>query len=53
VGLGVVAITHFSRLLVELRADTIHVLSAGRIVATGGPELAQELETTGYAGYAR
>jgi Fe-S cluster assembly ATP-binding protein len=52
-GLGVVAITHFSRLLVELRADTIHVLSAGRIVATGGPELAQELETTGYAGYAR
>jgi Fe-S cluster assembly ATP-binding protein len=49
--LGVLAITHYSRLLTELRPDVVHVLAAGRIVATGGPELAQELEETGYAGY--
>ena len=51
-GLGVLAITHYRRLLTELRADVVHVLSRGRIVATGGPELADELETTGYAAYA-
>ncbi|MEY2398919.1 MAG: Fe-S cluster assembly ATP-binding protein [Actinomycetota bacterium] len=50
-GLGVLAITHYSRLLTELRPDVVHVLARGRIVATGGPELAQELEETGYAGY--
>jgi Fe-S cluster assembly ATP-binding protein len=50
-GLGVLAITHYSRLLTELHADVIHVLSNGRIVATGGPELAAELETTGYVAY--
>ena len=50
-GLGVLAVTHFRRLLVELRADAVHVLIGGRIVASGGPELAQELERTGYAGY--
>jgi Fe-S cluster assembly ATP-binding protein len=50
--LGVLAITHYSRLLTELRPDVVHVLAGGRIVATGGPELAQELEATGYAGYA-
>ena len=51
IGLGVLAITHYSRLLTELRPDVIHVLSRGRIVATGGPELAEELERTGYAAY--
>ena len=50
-GLGVLAITHYSRLLTELRPDVVHVLSQGRIQATGGPELADELEQTGYAGY--
>jgi Fe-S cluster assembly ATP-binding protein len=50
-GLGVLAITHYNRLLTELRADVVHVLSRGRIVATGGPELADELERTGYAAY--
>ena len=50
-GLGVLAITHYSRLLTELRADRVHVLSKGRVVASGGPELADELERTGYAGY--
>ncbi|HVL91822.1 MAG TPA: Fe-S cluster assembly ATPase SufC [Acidimicrobiales bacterium] len=49
--LGVLAITHYSRLLQELRPDTVHVLSAGRIVRSGGPELAIELEETGYALY--
>jgi Fe-S cluster assembly ATP-binding protein len=50
-GLGVLAITHYSRLLTELRPDVIHVLSRGRIVKTGGPELADELEQTGYAAW--
>ena len=51
-GLGVLAITHYSRLLHELRPDVVHILSGGRIVGTGGPELAEELERTGYAAYA-
>jgi Fe-S cluster assembly ATP-binding protein len=51
-GLGVLAITHYSRLLTELRPDVVHVLAGGRIVATGGPELAEQLEDTGYAAYA-
>ncbi|MGC9963345.1 MAG: Fe-S cluster assembly ATPase SufC [Acidimicrobiales bacterium] len=49
--LGVIAITHYRRLLDELRPDVVHVLSQGRIVRSGGPELASELEDTGYAGY--
>jgi Fe-S cluster assembly ATP-binding protein len=48
--LGVLAITHYSRLLHELRADQVHVLAKGMIVRTGGPELALELEDRGYAG---
>lgn len=52
-GLGVVAVTHFRRLLEELRADVVHVLVGGHIVASGGPELALELEETGYAAYER
>lgn len=51
-GLGVLVITHYSRLLEELRPDVVHVLAKGVIVATGGPELADQLEETGYAGYA-
>jgi Fe-S cluster assembly ATP-binding protein len=50
-GLGVLAITHYSRLLRELHPDRVHVLAAGRIVTTGGPELADELERTGYAAW--
>jgi Fe-S cluster assembly ATP-binding protein len=50
-GLGVLAITHYNRLLSELPVDQVHVLSAGRVVAAGGPELALELEETGYAVY--
>jgi len=48
-GLGVLAITHYSRLLHELKPDVVHVLAKGRIQTTGGPELAAELEDTGYA----
>jgi Fe-S cluster assembly ATP-binding protein len=51
-GLGVLAITHYTRLLRELRPDRTHVLSRGRIVRSGGPELADELERTGYAAWA-
>ena len=45
---GVLAITHFKRLLQELTPTTIHVLSEGRVVATGGPELSEILERDGY-----
>jgi Fe-S cluster assembly ATP-binding protein len=48
--LGVLAITHYARVLSELRADRVHVMFDGRIVRSGGPELAAELETTGYEG---
>jgi Fe-S cluster assembly ATP-binding protein len=50
--LGVLAITHYARLLSELRADRVHVLMGGRVVASGGPELADTLERTGYEGLA-
>jgi Fe-S cluster assembly ATP-binding protein len=49
--LGVLAITHYARLLSWLPPDRVHVLHQGRIVRTGGPELAVELEETGYAAY--
>jgi Fe-S cluster assembly ATP-binding protein len=51
-GLGVLAITHFRRLLDVLRPDVVHVLSEGRVVATGSSELAEEVDRTGYASYA-
>ncbi len=50
-GMGVIAITHYNRLLAELTADVVHVFARGRIVASGGPELALELEKTGYEPY--
>jgi Fe-S cluster assembly ATP-binding protein len=50
-GLGVLAITHYNRLLTELRADRVHIMVRGRIQATGGPELAEQLEVDGYAGF--
>ena len=43
-------ITHYQRLLNHIVPDRVHVLSAGRIVKSGGPELAEELEASGYAG---
>ncbi|WP_436795169.1 Fe-S cluster assembly ATPase SufC [Actinospongicola halichondriae] len=46
--LGVVLITHYQRLLDHLRPDVVHVLVDGRIVASGGMELAEKLEADGY-----
>ena len=46
-----VVITHYQRLLNYIVPDVVHVLSKGRIVRTGGKELALELEAKGYAGY--
>jgi Fe-S cluster assembly ATP-binding protein len=51
-GLGVLAITHYNRLLGELHADHVHVLMKGRFVAEGGPELAEVVEADGYAAFA-
>src|SRR5262245_7765664 len=51
-GLGVLAITHYARLLTELRADHVHSLIGGRVVVSGGAELADHLEEAGYEGIA-
>ena len=45
---GVLLITHYQRLLDYVRPDFVHVLSKGRIVKSGGPELALQLESEGY-----
>ncbi len=50
-GLGVLVITHYSRLLQELKPDVVHILVKGRIVETGGPELVDVLERDGYAAF--
>ena len=50
--LGVLAITHYSRLLDELKPDFVHILAGGRIVETGGFELAATLEADGYGAFA-
>lgn len=50
--LGVLAITHYSRLLQELKPDRVHILVKGRIVESGGPELAEVLERDGYTAFA-
>ena len=46
---AVLLITHYQRLLDYVQPDFVHVLAAGRIVKSGGPELARELEEHGYA----
>jgi Fe-S cluster assembly ATP-binding protein len=43
-------ITHYQRLLDHIVPDVVHIMADGRIVASGGPELALEVETNGYAG---
>ena len=48
---AMVVITHYQRLLDHIVPDIVHVLSKGRIVRTGGKELAHELEANGYASY--
>jgi Fe-S cluster assembly ATP-binding protein len=49
--MGVVLITHYQRLLDELRPDHVHILVNGRIVASGGMELAERLERDGYEAF--
>ncbi len=49
--LGALVITHYSRLFEELKPDFVHILSKGKIVKSGGPELADELERDGYAAF--
>lgn len=44
-------ITHYQRLLDYIVPDVVHVMAKGRIITSGGPELAQELEKSGYAGF--
>ncbi|MGZ8390880.1 MAG: Fe-S cluster assembly ATPase SufC, partial [Rhodoplanes sp.] len=48
---AMIVITHYQRLLEHIVPDVVHVLSRGRIVRTGGKELALELEARGYADY--
>jgi Fe-S cluster assembly ATP-binding protein len=49
---GVLLITHYTRILRYVRPDFVHVFVAGKIVAEGGPELADELEASGYERFA-
>lgn len=50
---GLLVITHYQRLLDYIKPDRVHVLAKGRIVASGGPDLALELERDGYDRYLR
>ncbi len=49
---GVLMITHYQRILNYVKPDQVHVFSNGRIVKSGGPELAEELEKSGYEQFA-
>lgn len=48
--MGILVITHYSRILHYIKPSNVHVMFDGRIVVSGGPELADELEQTGYEG---
>jgi len=48
-GRSFLVITHYQRLLDHIKPDVVHIMAAGRIIKTGGPELALEVETNGYA----
>jgi Fe-S cluster assembly ATP-binding protein len=49
--LGILLITHYQRLLDELQPDHVHIMVEGRIVRSGGMEVAAELEKHGYEAY--
>jgi Fe-S cluster assembly ATP-binding protein len=51
--MGVLVITHYARVLEFVKPDHVHIMYDGRIVVSGGPELAQELEAHGYEGIRR
>ncbi len=48
-GRSFLVITHYQRLLDHIKPDVVHIMADGRIIKTGGPELALEVETQGYA----
>ena len=48
-GRGFLVITHYQRLLDHIKPDVVHIMAQGRIIKTGGPELALEVENNGYA----
>jgi len=48
---GFLVITHYQRLLDYIKPDSVHVMAKGRILRSGGPELAHELEASGYKDY--
>jgi Fe-S cluster assembly ATP-binding protein len=48
---GVMLITHYTRVLKHINPDYVHVFADGRVVESGGPELADTLENEGYAGF--
>lgn len=48
-GRGFLVITHYQRLLDHIKPDVVHIMADGRIIKTGGPDLALEVETNGYA----
>src|SRR3954453_4765899 len=50
---GVLLITHYTRILRYIKPDFVHVFVAGKIVEEGGPELAEKLENEGYAAYVK
>ena len=50
-GLGILMVTHYTRILKYIKPDIVHVFADGHFVKTGGPELADELEETGYDRY--
>ena len=49
--LGVLLISHYTRILRYIKPDFVHVFADGRVVEEGGPELAEKLEANGYAEY--
>ncbi len=51
--IGVLLITHYTRILKYIKPDFVHVFVAGRVVDEGGPELAAKLEDEGYAAYVK
>ncbi len=44
-------ITHYPRILTQIKIDYVHIIVNGKIVKTGGPQLAQEIEADGYSSY--
>ena len=50
-GLGLLLITHYSRILRYIEPDFVHVFVAGKVAEQGGPELAERLEAEGYDRY--